>query len=166
MKSLLVIHFIQKQQTEVFCKVLLEILPNSQRIWHRCFLGILRTFHKQYRIPPGNCFFPLQKNTESIEINRNIGTNWVNPLSGNPTKWSNTFKQFAGSLPTNCLNVFDRFTSLSLKGLISFQLEVYLEPRKPSQMELFAKNNYFQPSMFFAKTSSQMFDRFLNVPLT
>ena len=41
----------------------------------------------------------------------------VNPLSANPTKWSNTLKQFLGNLPTNCLNVFDHFVGLVLKGL-------------------------------------------------
>ena len=30
-----------------------------------------------------------------------------NPLSVNPTKWSNTLKQFFGKLPANCLSVFD-----------------------------------------------------------
>ena len=40
-----------------------------------------------------------------------------NPLSANPEKWSNTLKQFVGSLPTNCLSVFDHFISLALKGL-------------------------------------------------
>ena len=29
----------------------------------------------------------------------------INPLSVNPTKWSNTLKQFVGNLPTNCLSV-------------------------------------------------------------
>ena len=31
-------------------------------------------------------------------------TNYIlfNPLSANPTKWSNTLKQFVDSLPTNC----------------------------------------------------------------
>ena len=33
----------------------------------------------------------------------------VNPLSANPTKWSNTLKQFVGNLPANCLSVFDHF---------------------------------------------------------
>ena len=42
-----------------------------------------------------------------------------NPLSANPTKWSNTLKQFVGKLPTNCLSVFDHFVGLALKGLIS-----------------------------------------------
>ena len=47
----------------------------------------------------------------------------INSLSANPTntntqiKWSNTLKQFVGSLPTNCLNVFDHFMGLALKGL-------------------------------------------------
>ena len=41
----------------------------------------------------------------------------VNSLSANPTKWSNTLKQFLGKLPTNCLSVFDHFVKLALKGL-------------------------------------------------
>ena len=39
-----------------------------------------------------------------------------NPLSANPTKWSNTLKQFVGKLPTNCLSVFDHFVKLALKS--------------------------------------------------
>ena len=42
---------------------------------------------------------------------------WLNPLSTNPTKWSNTFKQFVDKLPTNCLSVFDHFVGLALKEL-------------------------------------------------
>ena len=41
-----------------------------------------------------------------------------NPLSANPTKWSNTLKQFVGKLPTNSLNLFNHFVGLALKGLI------------------------------------------------
>ena len=41
-----------------------------------------------------------------------------NPLSANPTKWSNTLKQFVGKLPSNCLSVFDHFVGMVLKGLI------------------------------------------------
>ena len=40
-----------------------------------------------------------------------------NSLSTNPTKWSNTLKQFVCNLPTNCLSVFDHFVKLALKGL-------------------------------------------------
>ena len=36
-------------------------------------------------------------------------------LSANPTKWSNTLKQFVGSLPTNCLSALDHFVKLPLK---------------------------------------------------
>ena len=41
----------------------------------------------------------------------------LNRLTANPTKWSNTLKQFAGNLPTNCLSVFDHFVKMALKGL-------------------------------------------------
>ena len=44
--------------------------------------------------------------------------NFYNPLSANPTKWSNTLKQFVGNLATNCLSVFDHFVKLALKGII------------------------------------------------
>ena len=40
-----------------------------------------------------------------------------NSLSINPTKWSNTLKQFVGKLPTNCFSLFDHFVKLALKGL-------------------------------------------------
>ena len=43
----------------------------------------------------------------------------INPLSANPTKWSNTLKQFVGKLPTSFLSVFDHFVGLTLKGLNS-----------------------------------------------
>ena len=41
----------------------------------------------------------------------------LNPLSAKPTKWPKTLKLFVGKLPTNCLNVFDHFVGLALKGL-------------------------------------------------
>ena len=41
------------------------------------------------------------------------------PLSANPTKWSNTFKQFVSNLLTNCLGMFDHFVKLALKRLIN-----------------------------------------------
>ena len=41
-----------------------------------------------------------------------------NHLSSNPTKWSNTLKQFVGKLVTNRLSVFDHFLILALKVLI------------------------------------------------
>ena len=44
------------------------------------------------------------------------------PLRANPTKWSNTLKQFVGNLPTNCLSVFDHFVKLALKELINAKI--------------------------------------------
>ena len=43
----------------------------------------------------------------------------LDSLSANPTKWSNTLKQFVGNLPTNSLSVFDHFVKFALKGLLS-----------------------------------------------
>ena len=60
----------------------------------------------------------------------------LNPLSINPTKWSNTLKQFVGNLPNNCLSVFDHFANLTFKGLNRQKL-----PR----------------GMFFVKSYTQMF---------
>ena len=47
-----------------------------------------------------------------------MGFPYFYPLTANPTRWSNTLKQFVGNLPTNCLSVFDHFVILALKGLI------------------------------------------------
>ena len=44
----------------------------------------------------------------------------INPLSANPTKWSNTLKQFVGKLPTNCFSVFDHCVGLARKVLTHF----------------------------------------------
>ena len=41
----------------------------------------------------------------------------INPLNANPTKWSNTLKQFVRNLPSNYLSVFDHFVRLTLEGL-------------------------------------------------
>ena len=50
---------------------------------------------------------------------------WLNPLSANPTNWSNTLKQFVDNFPTNCLSVFDHFVKLALKGL-TYLSDIYL----------------------------------------
>ena len=44
-------------------------------------------------------------------------TSNLNPLSANPTKWSDTLKQYVGNLRTDCLSVCDDFVKLVLKGL-------------------------------------------------
>ena len=51
-------------------------------------------------------------------MTRSTWTYMLNLLSANPTKWSNTLKQFVGKLPKNCLSVFDHFVGLALKGFI------------------------------------------------
>ena len=43
---------------------------------------------------------------------------WNNFASANPTKWSNTLKQFVSNLSTNCLSVFDHFVILAPEGLM------------------------------------------------
>ena len=45
-------------------------------------------------------------------------TNLFSPLNTNPTKWSNTLKQFVGKLRGYYLGVFDHFVGLALKRLI------------------------------------------------
>ena len=47
-----------------------------------------------------------------------------NYLSANPTKWSNTLKQFIVKLSTNFLNEFDNFVKLSVKGLKFCHLKI------------------------------------------
>ena len=41
----------------------------------------------------------------------------LNPLSGNPRKWSNTLKTICQQQLMNCLSVFDNFLGLALKSL-------------------------------------------------
>ena len=56
-----------------------------------------------------------KKTTEIIKTRSSLfgsATSNINPLSTNPTKWSNTFKQ----QPTNFLSVFDHLWIWYLKG--------------------------------------------------
>ena len=64
----------------------------------------------------------LRQDTFSLEVYvvgsyKIANASLINPLSANPTKWSNTLKQFVGKFPTNCLSVFDHFVGLALEGL-------------------------------------------------
>ena len=59
-----------------------------------------------------------------------LGTPVFNPLSANPTKWSNTLKQFVGKLPTNCLSVFDHFVGLAFKGSKVMKLTSFIKSEK------------------------------------
>ena len=53
-----------------------------------------------------------------------VNTYFINTLSANPTKWSDTNKQFVGNLPTNCLSMFDHFVGFALKGLTFWRVNV------------------------------------------
>ena len=59
------------------------------------------------------------RSISSTRIGRPVLMMDVNPLSANPTKWSNTLKYFVTNLPMNCLSMFDHFVKLVLKGLKS-----------------------------------------------
>ena len=63
-------------------------------------------------------FVSSMKTSSSVDHPCSIKTR--NPLSVNPTKWSNTLKQFV-----SCLNGFDNFVRLALKGLKSVKLIIY-----------------------------------------
>ena len=74
------------------------------------FLNFLQTvIHKKAVAWFYHCWKPVLSN---------MSTKTLNPLGANPTKWSNTPKQLTN--PTNCLNVFDNFVGLALKGLTKF----------------------------------------------
>ena len=72
----------------------------------------------------------------------------VNPLRANPTKWSNTFKQFVGNLPTNFFSVYDHFVGLALRGLMYFcsLSEQFQESNQPAHS--FQKWPIFMLSFF------------------
>ena len=74
----------------------------------------------------------------------NTGLQCINPLSVNPTKWSNTLKQFVGKLATNCLSVFDHFVGLGLKGsnlLLNSHICFDFNMRSKNTI---SKNSYYQ----------------------
>ena len=77
------------------------------------FLKVLTHFMAQvsfYTFQVFQCFQGVLKGIS--------GMIWVNPLNANSTKWSNTFHQFFGKMPTSCLSMFDHFVGLALKGLM------------------------------------------------
>ena len=81
-------------------------------------------------------------------------SNTFNPLNANPTKWSNTLKQFVGNLGTNCLSVFDHFVNLALKGLkrIKQANKRLLKRKQRQQLYGVLKNN---SSVIRQKSESQ-----------
>ena len=74
----------------------------------------------------------------------------LNPLSTNPTKWSDTFKS-RRQQQTNCLSVFEYFVGLAIKGLNMFsELLIFLHTFRgfdfsrsfPGDMQVRAKESY------------------------
>ena len=59
---------------------------------------------------------PLMKSF-IIKINALKQIFGFDPLTANPTKRSNTLKQFLGNFPRNCLSVFGYFVGYAHKGL-------------------------------------------------
>ena len=66
-------------------------------------------------------------------------TELIKPLSANPTKCSNTLKQFVGKSQrivwTNCLIVLDHFVKLALKGLNKENFQIISNLRIFSEIE-------------------------------
>ena len=83
-------------------------------------ISVVKIYKKNSEI--GNSLKPLQKWVLSRMSKSCFHLLSLNPLSANPTKWSNTLKQFVGNLPTNCLSVFDHFVGLALKDLSVYKL--------------------------------------------
>ena len=79
---------------------------------------------------------------------------FINPLSANITKWSNTLKQFIGNLLTNCLSVFDHFVIVALKGLRYCIETSWLNQSKPilTRFNFNLDLTYLQQLDFIKKT--------------
>ena len=106
-----IIHIMDLLSVKIYieCKVISKGFFNCRDFQRRRIVLI-------YDLKAGNIF-------SSFGSKKDMGTSHtrekkLNPLRDNPTKWSNTLKQFVGNLPTNCLSVFDHFVKLALKGLI------------------------------------------------
>ena len=74
--------------------------------------------------------------------------NFFNPFSANPTKWSNTLKQFVGNWTTNCLSVFDHFVKLAHIFISDFLSKISrLHPNCERCNEIFIVRAYEQPNV-------------------
>ena len=74
----------------------------------------------------------------------------INPLSANPTKWSNTLKQFVGKLSTNFLSVFDHFDGLAIKGLKLCVHQAGVEARSSFETAVLKKITKFTRKHFYS----------------
>ena len=89
-------------------------VQSATHFLNSCF-RIYETFNLKFRRNQPNTTKIKSKCSEILEF-------WVTyPLSANPTKWSNTLKQFVG----NCLSVSDHFVKLVLSGLRSKYTKIW-----------------------------------------
>ena len=95
----------------ILCAVTLSNIYNKAFLKNRKRSLAVNYFHKK-----SSLINVLQGTKHTSESNRKTS---LNPLSANLTKASNTLKQIVGSLPKNCLSVFDHFVGLALKGLVT-----------------------------------------------
>ena len=95
----------------ILCAVTLSNIYNKVFLKNRKRSLAVNYFHKK-----SSLINVLQGTKHTSESNRKTS---LNPLSANLTKASNTLKQIVGSLPKNCLSVFDHFVGLALKGLVT-----------------------------------------------
>ena len=82
------------------------------------FMTAFKTFIKPFEVPQRSVKIKIKNLIFSLHPGlkrEGLKTN-PNPLNANFTKRSNTFKQFVGNLPTNCLSGFGNFVGLALKG--------------------------------------------------
>ena len=96
-------------------KVFLKISQNKTS-WNSIRRETLaQVFSYEFCYMYNNNFFTKQFRMTAVKIS----------LSANPTKWSNTLKQFVGKFPTNCLSVFDDFMGLTI--VLSSILQQFLQ---------------------------------------
>ena len=81
------------------------------------FLVFSSSYRNPHQLEFGNFTLFLYQNCKTWNLWNCKHRKIFNPLRANPTKWSNTLKQFVGKLPTNCLSVFDHCVGLVLKEL-------------------------------------------------
>ena len=90
---------------------IIQFLRNSREAIYNCKLFLTHPQENiNQRIP--RSYHKLLNYDNSLRI-----PSLFNPLSANPTKWSNKLKQFFANLLTICFSVFDHFVGLALKGL-------------------------------------------------
>ena len=104
--GLKILEYLQKSPVLKYLFTEVTTVNPNKWCWDRCFLVKLS---KPLRI----YFF---RNTSVRRLLFRWYVLLFNPVSANPTKWSNTFKQFVGYCR---LSVFDHSVGLTLKGLNS-----------------------------------------------